>query len=286
MSLFSWRNRAVPDTYSYEIPEKARVRILHTLRDSVSDCRGVFDEVEKALYRLNGKVYQNHRRFIDDPSMAMFDHFMLAPAEEAMDFLQLCFETESHAGGQRVVDGINEILEQENTGYELTAFRKVEVASNSYRIIPPIVLKKDEKLLHSEVVRPCLYVLSDRRFNTASQELLKAFEEYREGEYGDAITDAGAAFETVLKTICTYKNWTFDKDKDTCSKLLEVCRANGLFHPFYKQILEGVATIRNKVGDAHGKGPKPEFVATKELADHMLYTVCTNTHLLITLAQL
>jgi hypothetical protein len=65
-----------------------------------------------------------------------------------------------------------------------------------------------------------------------------------------------------------------------------VCRANGLFHPFYKTVLVGTAIIRNKIGDAHGKGPKPEFTATKELADHMLYTVCNNINLLISLAGL
>jgi hypothetical protein len=116
--------------------------------------------------------------------------------------------------------------------------------------------------------------------------MMNAFEEYRKAKYGDAVTDAGAAVESVLKTICTVKGWAYDKNKDTCSKLLDICREKGLFHPFYKPILEGTAAIRNKIGDAHGKGPAPEFFATKELAAHMIYTCCANISLLIGLAKL
>jgi hypothetical protein len=142
----------------------------------------------------------------------------------------------------------------------------------AYRVIFPTIVKKNEKLLHCQAVQPCLHVLSNTRFATANTELLNAFEEYRKGKYADAITDAGAAVESVLKIICTQKRWSYDRDKDTCSKLLDICRTHALFHPFYKPILEVTATIRNRIGDAHGKGPKPEYRATKELADHMLNT--------------
>jgi len=147
-------------------------------------------------------------------------------------------------------------------------------------------MKKDEELLHSGTVKPCLAALSDPRFATAYQELTAAFEEYRKDKWADCITDAGAAVESVLKTICTHKKWPYDPNRDTCSTLLEICRSKGLFHPFYRPILEGTATIRNKVGDAHGKGPAPEFKATKELADHMIYTSATNIVLLVSLAKL
>jgi hypothetical protein len=155
-----------------------------------------------------------------------------------------------------------------------------------FRLVPPSVLRRDEQTIHVTVIKPCLAILSDSRFSTANEELLNAFDEYRKGNYGDAVTDAGAAVESVLKTICTEKGWTYDKERDTCSKLLEICRANGLFHPFYKSILEGTATIRNKIGDAHGKGPAPEYAPTKQLADHMICTCCANIVLLISLASI
>jgi hypothetical protein len=55
---------------------------------------------------------------------------------------------------------------------------------------------------------------------------------------------------------------------------------------FYKSILEGVGTIRNKMGDAHGRGSSPGHAATRELAEHMLHLTASNIVLLIALAQL
>jgi len=49
--------------------------------------------------------------------------------------------------------------------------------------------------------------------------MVKAHEAYRRGEYAGAITDAGASFERIMKTICHRKSWAFDPNKDTCKAL-------------------------------------------------------------------
>lgn len=304
MSLFSRRKKAVQDTYGYRIPEHVRSRLLHTIRLSLESHRGGNLSIGRVLDEMRDKILQRYggfrcsayeaARMNDDP---VVEHFFRCSDEEVMDFLQMCFETQWHCGGQATVEAINRVLDEENIGYELTPysetytdgammFGRFNPTAKTVHAHLPKVLRKDEKLLHAEAVKPCLEALSDPRFSTANDELLSAFDEHRQGNYGDAVTDAGSAFESVLKTICTHKGWLYDKDKDTCSKLLDVCRANGLFHPFYKPILDGTGTIRNKIGDAHGKGPAPEYQATKELADHMLYTVCNNINLLISLAKL
>lgn len=304
MPLFSQRKDPAADTYVYSIAGNVRNRLLHTIRLSLDEQGGgnlsigaVFDEMrDKILQRYGGfrQSAYDAARSSNDP---VLEHFFSCSDEEVMDFLQMCFETRWHCGGQRTVEAVNRVLDEENIGYELTEysetysdgatlFGKFSPTAKTVHAQLPKAVRRDEKVLHAETVKPCLLALSDTRFATASSELLSAFDEYRQGKFGDAVTDAGAAFESVLKTICTNKGWQYDKDRDTCSKLLEVCRARGLFHPFYKPILEGTATIRNKLGDAHGKGPQPEFSATKELADHMLYTVCNNINLLISLANL
>ncbi len=296
--LFSRRNDPIPDQYCYEIPERVRSWLLHTLKTCIEahgrcSFRTVLDAVEKSLLLKVGVLREaSQRQFSNLNEPPIIEHFFCCPDEEVLDFLQLCFETRGNCGGQSAVDAVNKVLEEETIGYELTNIQEVSAGEGSpyggggYYIVPPSVIKKDEKVLHAQTVRPCLHALSDSRFATANRELLNAFDEYRQGKYGDAVTDAGAAFESVLKIICTHKNWPYDKDKDTCSKLLDICRENKLFYPFYKQILEGTATIRNKIGDAHGKGPTPEYPPTKELADHMLYNVCNNINLVIGLAKL
>ncbi len=304
MSLFSRRKAPVTDAYRYDIPQQIRNRLLHTMRLCLQSQEFNNYGIEDVLCEMRDKLLQRYgglrqsgyeaARIATDP---VVEHFFQCRDEEVMDFLQMCFETRWHFGQQPMVEALNRVLQEENIGYELTPYSETltEGATLFGRFRPdaktihsvlPKVLKKDEKLLHAEVVKPCLDALSDQRFASANAELLNAFDEYRQAKYGDAITDAGAAFESVLKIICSQKRWTYDKERDTCSKLLDICRENGLFHPFYKQILEGTATIRNKVGDAHGKGPKSEYVATKELADHMLYTVCNNINLVISLAKL
>jgi methionyl-tRNA synthetase len=89
--------------------------------------------------------------------------------------------------------------------------------------------RKADDLLHRDVVLPCLEALTRPGLETARAEMLKAHEAYRRGEYADAITDAGAAFESVMKTICEKKNWPYNTDKDTCKSLVDICQTNGLF---------------------------------------------------------
>jgi hypothetical protein len=303
MKLFSRRNTPVQDIYRYDIDEHVRSRLLLTLKHCV-ECQGsmnirsILNEVEEELLRQYGGLRQGKHASRPNYDMAIIDHFFACPDEEVMDFIQVCFHTRYRCGGQSTVDAINGVLEEEDIGYELTSFREEVIdevrADNqplygpgtTYRTIFPTMIRKDEKLLHCQAVQPCLHVLNDPRFVTANTELLNAFEEYRKGNYADAITDAGAAVESVLKTICAHKRWRYDHDKDTCAKLLDICRTHDLFYSFYRPILEATAMIRNKIGDAHGKGPKPEYPVAKELADHMLNTVCTNIVLLISLAKL
>jgi hypothetical protein len=297
MPLFSKRNAAIKDAYDYEIPLRIRHRVFHTLSaflqgNSLTSLRTVFDAVAQRLLREYGQLAGQDDPRVWNDSAAAIAHFERCSDEQFMDFLQACFETPHHCGGPKVVAAVNAVLEEENIGYELSDFGRTETGPSGpyggggFRIICPTVIVKSEKTLHKAVVQPCLHALADPKFATANSELLKAFSEFRSGDYGDAVTDAGAAFETVLKTICTHKKWTFDKDRAACSTLVDICRVKGLFYGFYTEIFKNVGTIRNKIGDAHGKGPQPEHPATKELAEHMLYAVCTNVNLLLALANI
>jgi hypothetical protein len=84
-----------------------------------------------------------------------------------------------------------------------------------------------------------------------------------------------------MKTICTRKNWNFNPDKDTCGSLVKALATNGLFYPFYSPLFEAVGTIRNKMGDAHGRGPAPQHTPDKEYADHMLQFTSANITMMI-----
>jgi hypothetical protein len=50
----------------------------------------------------------------------------------------------------------------------------------------------------------------------------------KNGDYAAAITLAGSAFESLLKTICNENGWNYDSQKDTCSKLVGHCKERGV----------------------------------------------------------
>lgn len=256
----------------------------------------VMFEVEQFLLRKHGGLRRSGfeaARISDIPAV---EHFFKCQNEEVMDFLEFCFKTKFGCGKQKTVEELNEILEECNVGYELTPYVENWTKGAEFMgrfqenvmkadVTLPKAIRKDEKVLHAETVKPSLAALSAPAYANARRELEGAFDEYQAGKYADAITDAGSAFESVLKIICTERGWAFDPQRDTCSKLLDICRENELFPPFYKPILEGAATVRNKLGDAHGKGPSTIYQVNKAMADHMIYMVCNNINLLMALAN-
>jgi len=142
----------------------------------------------------------------------------------------------------------------------------------------PRVILRDQQAVHQDVIQPALELLSDKSLEVANSEMLKAHIALRRGDFEDAITLSSSSFESLLKTICKIKKWPFDPDSDTCSKLVSICRSHGLFPSFYSPSLEAVGTVRNKLGDAHGRGPTPGNAVCQEHAEHMVHL--TSVHML------
>jgi hypothetical protein len=259
-------------------------------------------EVHEVLLQQYGslKGEQPYRQSAEERAI---QHFCACTDEEAIDFLLFCFHAHSlgtwadSQESQVAITGINEIFEEHGIGYEFTKTVIVETnepatlygrktGGTSFRTEYPRVIVKSECATHQNTVKPAIEALRDARFASANNELLDAFDEVRKGDYADAITSCGSAFESVLKTICNAKKWKYDPNKDTCAKLVEICRDNNLFPPFYTEAFKAVGTIRNKIGDAHGKGPAPTHKAEREHAEHMIATTCAHITFLIKQAGL
>jgi hypothetical protein len=281
MQLFSQRHAKPHERYTYILPDKVRMRILQSLKQLNAgymsshhyDFATMLGQVGQELLSRFGSLNPPLRRGPFEQNV--LDHFAGASDEQALDFIQLCFRTEALWVGSPeaslAVEKINTIFEEEGIGYELTPPNMVETGESAkllgrssrarcVRHEYPRIIKKGEATVHEQAVEPALEVLRDSRFETANSELLDAFEKVRKGDYPAGITSCGKAFESVLKTICAVKGWAYDPEKDTCAKLVGICRDQGLFFPFYALIFEGVGTVRNKLG-AHGGGPKPAHVA-------------------------
>jgi len=286
MELFSKRKKQPPKELIYDIPEVVRTRILAVFPDLCYEPHGGFgkllDDVGKILFKEYGFLCQSSytaARRSDNPTI---EHFYCCNLEQALDFIELCFQQNVYTGSQTGVDEINRIFNEYGIGFELTSFIEHESIKETSlfgrkrtgTVIEyeyPRIIEKSNQLIHQEIVQPSIELLSDSRFQVANSEMLKSLTSLRNGDYEDAITLCGSAFESVLKTIIDFKGWNYGPDTDTCAKLIGICRDNNLFPSFYCPAFEAVGSIRNKLSDAHGRGPKKTNNVTKENAEHMVY---------------
>ncbi|RRH68321.1 STM4504/CBY_0614 family protein [Falsigemmobacter faecalis] len=160
-------------------------------------------------------------------------------------------------------------------------------ASVGYEYINGELIRIDSLVLHSEVLKPTLTILSSNKiYKGAEDEIVQAFQKFKHNDNKGAVSDALKAFESTMKAILDKRQWTYSPN-DTASKLIAACFDNNLI-PAYMQthfsglrtILEsGVPTIRNKTS-GHGQGS-----SVKPLDDHfasyVLYTALANMKLLI-----
>jgi hypothetical protein len=138
------------------------------------------------------------------------------------------------------------------------------------------------------VVEPALALLHADEYQGAQQEFLKVHRSLRHAEYENAIAEAGKAFESARRTICSRRKWRLEAGA-TAKHLIAALLKNG-FVPAYLEtqlahlrgLLEsGVPVVRNKDG-AHGRGEKPAPVP-RELAEYALHLAASNIVYLVKL---
>lgn len=281
---FSKRNKPAPATLRYDIPDMVRGRILSAFAlCTEGQYAGMHTMIQDAgkmcALAYGGYRLPSHGILTSDAHKQITDHFMACRDEEVIDFIEWCFQSQGYGVGQVGVDIINGIFRQEGIGYEFSPYteRRVEMPKGTYRLdrkYPEATVKTNE-LAHQEIVMPTLKLLGDPAFQSANDHMLKAHELYRKGDNRSAITECGSALETVLKTICQKKQWAYTPDKDVLSGLVQVCNDNGLFYPFYVEILKNCGTIRNKLG-AHGQEPVPTYTTESEHVEHMIHLVSSH----------
>lgn len=283
-SNFSYRNRR-------SIPKNAKTRILvildEHLSNSSSSLHYILPDIETELFKQYGTLQRPAYTAARNHDNPVIDHFYRADDEMTFDFIEICLKQRDFTGRDQVIDDINEIFLQNEILVELTYYvTNVEEPKSgllggfnkSYTmdIEYPRFILKENSLLHREVVQPCLELLSDSRFKVSNEEMLRAHNAFRHGHYESSITLSCSAYESFLKSICEINNWDFDAERDTCSKLVKKCHAKGAFPSFYIPVLESVGTIRNKVGDAHGRGPKVIVEINKSHANHIINIASSN----------
>lgn len=286
--LFSRRKRKAErsgsdDVYQYTfVPRELRIQIQQILVDAIgpqfepelysvgsrAHNPHVWDEVHKVLCRELG-VHRLGGDYYSLPIEGVLNHIGTADVDGFLDAVEVCCRVI-----ELVITPLGEYQRTERGIKQepAAALREVNYrfreAGLGFQYQNGQIFRSDSEYIHDEVVKPALRLLSDPHFVGAQEEFLQAHQHFRAGENEQAIVWAAKAFESALKGICEYREWTYEKGA-RASDLLKLVRSKGLWPDYldgsFDQLLatltSGLPKVRNDAG-AHGQGPIPRKVPT------------------------
>lgn len=306
-NLFSKRQKKlrgeICDVYQYDtIPKNLKVQIIQIISDTIgkptpSNRYGTYMSVSDELYESIHKILcREYGVFVliknaNNDFQAVYDYFLQqVDIEKCLDIIEISFQAIAInvknnpyefreitcQSPDEAIDELNERFRENGVGFQFE--------SNE-------IIRIDSQIIHSEVVKPTLRLLSSTPYLTGSNnEFLSAHEHYRHKRYKECLNDCLKSFESLMKAIHDNNNWVYNKN-DTASKLISSCLSHNLIPSYLqsqftslKTMLEtGVPTIRNK-NSGHGQGIEIKNV-DEELASYMLHLTATNLLYLAQCAQ-
>lgn len=268
--LFSRRNTTElrEDVYEYdEIPLSFRTQFAMLIGEVVNEFKsGYWTEssrfwkylekeiqIELGLLKLSNNV--RYSQSIDSYLNNVMAFLLSTDNKTALDVMDLLVfyhhaysntEYKFKEKWQRAIKRINRKLKENSLGYEIVENQLIRI---------------DNQFIHNEVVKTAIQLLQEHQFQAVSEEFLKAHEHYKQGDYKDAVVNAGKAFESTMKTICSKNGYRYDAQRDTANTLIRHLFDNELIPSYMqnhiqglKQALENSAhVLRNKNG-GHGQG--------------------------------
>ncbi|MCA3362646.1 MAG: hypothetical protein INF74_11910 [Roseomonas sp.] len=271
----AWRQAgAANDVYQYEeIPDHVRRQLVllfereigRPTRDEDDDASQFYSAVcmilrnEYGAFHLLDLVgmpegYRSHSR----PGFYELSNFLLREKNihSCLDVIEICARHLSNLRKNEACATLNARLREGGVGFQIES---------------GLAIRVDHQLVHSEVIKPTLSLLSATGFEGANDEFLQAHKKYRNGDHKGALLEGAKAFESVLKIILRKRGQDVT-ERDTASALLNKFFGLNLL-PIYlekqfndlKSLLQGGApNVRNKEA-AHGQGEEirevPEYLA-------------------------
>ena len=267
----------VPDVYQYiDIPDELRIQITYIINDTLgSSPNSVFKAYEKvhtSLCREYGvftliSSYNNYKESVIGFLLQTND------VERVIDVIELIFQ---------YIDGYVREYPAYFVGQELSPDKAIKELNYrfqehgvGYQYDFGQIIRVDSQLIHSEIVRPALSMLSASMYEGANAEYLKAHEYYRMRDYKGCLSECLKAFESCMKAICEKRKWAYN-EKDAAKRLIDIIFDKELIPTFMRShfsglrstLEAGVPTVRNRMS-GHGQGteevPVPEFIAAYAL---------------------
>ncbi|MFC3811400.1 STM4504/CBY_0614 family protein [Lacihabitans lacunae] len=298
--LFSKRQKRlrgeIPEIFTYDqIPNGLRVKIVHIIKDMFGEdiygnnniIQSSYESIQKTLCREYGLFELGECDYNGRYENQVLNFFLKTEEnDKVLDVIELTFKyadriirtnreynyyAKPKLNPDDAISELNDRFKEEGIGYSFDGGE---------------IIRVDSTYTHSEITKPTISLLWNRKFQGANEEYLKAHEHYRHGRNKECLAECSKALESVMKTICKEKGWEF-KERDTARKLIQVCFQNELVPSFtqnqftsLQNLLEsGIPTIRNKLG-GHGQGQTPQIV-DDEMTRYGLNLTGTNIIFLI-----
>lgn len=260
-------NNLFPDIFVYEpMPEKLKITLYKIFDRTFTEC----SEVIQYKLMIDDYYKQIHDAICEEHSF----HYLIKPHGDYrsrvleffnsnknilidLDILVMVFyiinKTSKNYYGERLLSNIytiNQRMLEHGFGYQYEN---------------DILIRIDSKHTHTEIIKPTLSLLQDKRFKNADDEFRQAFEAYKAGNYEEAIRVANNSFESTMKIICTIKGFGLPK-KHNASALIEHLRSHEFVPNFQAEVfkklsnsLDTISVIRNEVA-GHGKGDEDRII--------------------------
>lgn len=269
--------KEVSDVFQYDvISDKLKNQFTFIVEESVDyNLNGYSvkqDFWQKIITRINVEFGKNIRS-ISTLERKVHETFLKLNTEESLYFFELLIDEMNksfHFDYSEFVKRVNKLFRENSFGYE---------------IVQGQIIRIDRMFIHQEIVLQAIQLLHEVKFESASNEYMQAFEDYKNGNLKSAITNAGKAFESAMKIICEELNYSY-KQSDNAKKLISTLM-NKEFIPSYLQthfsglsntLESGLPTVRNK--HSHGDGVI-EVEVTDKIVRYALNLCATNIVLLV-----
>lgn len=271
MSLFSQRQATLQEAAARargeeldglidEAPKEFRQQLVYAIRDAATWMVGADWEVRNVNRYLINRITDHLRAEYGLPYLA------IPTGENGADLAAFILDRATTPQVMDVIDAVIEVFRAEGRTPELfscatdgvtkfadTVSRRMKQHKLAYDLVELQVVEKRSEELHQEVVAPALSLLHGRpRFAEAERQYREALDELADGKWADAVTDASAAVENLLRALLGLR-------QGTLADLLGQARKCGLFGEAQssriKKVVNGftaLADLRNEESDAHG----------------------------------
>jgi uncharacterized protein DUF7014/AbiJ-like protein len=289
------RQGGFPDTYQYDkIPDTLRVQVLHIWESTIGKCdyphenaaSSAYATIRSALCREYGKLFLWRDARVT-PLRDLTNFFLNSKdTNKVLDVIELSFQgidvgvrNNHHAFYMRqqspdqAIEELNARFREHGVGYQFESGQ---------------IMRTDSQLIHAEIVKPALSLLTPKYLSGANEEFLKAHKHFRSGDYKECMNECLKAFESTLKCIFAERKWDYPSQA-TAKALINIAFDKQLvpscwqahFTALRTTLEAGVPTARNR-HSGHGQGPTLVPIP-ESLAAYTLHLTASNIVFLVRL---